>query len=118
MWSKKANQTITMRMAKLMTAPERGNSQDVAIQLNKAMDDVSRIMGKKVNVMLPIRRTEAEDPEHALLDITLLLTILRLVSPWLVRNEQFWEMIKTTTMDKTFFPGNFSDDPLEVKTSQ
>merc|ERR1711863_160128 len=102
MWTNKSGSTLLRKMSKLMSEFQQEPPTDITMQYHEATTRVRDTVGK-VEVILPVKRKNSQETELASVDISLLLTNLRLAGNWNNQSDEFWNEIEARKLGQVLF---------------
>ena len=110
MWTNRPGGTLLRRISTLMSSFQQKPPTDITEQYHEAVNKVREITGKP-QVILPVKRRDSHETELASVDISPLLTNLRLAGNWTNQDSKFWDEIDARKLGNTLFPENEADIP-------
>ena len=102
MWTNKSGSTLLRKMSKLMSEFQQKPPTDITMQFNEAVTRIRDTVGK-IEVILPVKRRNSQETELASVDISLLLTNLRLAQNWNDQSDEFWNEIEARKLGQVLF---------------
>ena len=109
-WSEMNRTTTLQKIGKLIK--QQVSSKDVNIQLDSISNEVRERIGTSIEVLLPVRIPGQPEVQQALVDMSQLLTVIKLASTWEDNDPRFWEVMEKEKMDKKLMPDDIGDTPV------
>ena len=112
-WAELNRTTVLQRVGNIMKQQFPG--KDVSVQLTTISDDIRERIGPSIEVLLPVRIPGTEEVQHALVEISQLITVFKLASAWTDNNPRFWEVMERENMDKKLMPDDIGGTPVTAQ---
>ena len=109
MWEDHTSQGVIRKLNKLFRTKISAGTEDVTEQFHEIFQQVKEIMGANTEFQLPTKGESGQPSELATVNLTYLLTALKLVEQWDHEDDSFWNHVQQTEMEKILFPYSFSD---------
>ena len=110
MWTNKPGSTLLRRMSNLMSSFQQKPPTDITMQYHEATTRIRDTVGK-VEIILPVKRRNSQETELASVDISLLLTNLRLAGNWNDQSNEFWNEIEAKKLGQVLFQEDEANIP-------
>ena len=106
MWDNSTDQTLTRKLLRIFQAEFPEESDDLVVHFNNTYGHIRNILGCDTDIELPRIMGESHQPGSTKVDLTYLLTSLRLMQQW-PHYHEIWSSITPTEMDNVLFPSYF-----------
>ena len=106
MWDDCTDQTLTKKLLRIFQTEFPKNANDIVVHFDNIYGHIRSILGCDTEVELPTMRGEHQQPGSNKVDLTYLLTSLRLTQHF-ANNKEMWSSITPAEMDDVLFPSYF-----------
>ena len=107
MWDNNTDQTLTKKLLRVFQAEFPEDVNDIVVQFDNIYGHIKNLLGRDTDVELPRIRGELQQPGSNKVDLTYLLTSIRLIQQ-LAHNKNMWSSVTPAEMEDVLFPSHFN----------
>ena len=116
MWDKRTTRTYLRQHYLVHNANGATFSDDLSVQLNRAVRVVREIFGSAVEMRLPAKFGASDEYRTATVNISYFLIVQKLIECWPKSDNKLWDLVKRLKLDQILVPRGETDEAVVLST--